>query len=147
MNEQHIQLLKEHRLSLTPVRLAVLAAIETHPHSDADTIYTAVKERIGTTSKQAIYYNLNTLVEHGILREIKPKGKPSLFETHMDDNHHHIVCRDCGVVMDTVCVSGARSCLTPAENHGFVIDEAEITFWGLCPACQTTSNKQGEPHE
>lgn len=142
MNEQHIQLLKEHKLSITSVRLAVLSAIEDHPHSDADTIFTAVKQRIGTTSKQAIYHNLNTLVEHGILREIKPKGKPFLYEAHMDDNHHHIVCRGCGVVLDTICVSNAGSCLTPTEDHGFVIDEAEITFWGLCPACQSTSNNK-----
>lgn len=147
MNEQHIRLLKDHKLSLTSVRLAVLEAIENHPHSDADTIFTAVRESIGTTSKQAIYHNLATLVSHGIIREIKPKGRPSLYEARIDDNHHHIVCRSCGVIMDTICIADARSCLTPAEDHGFVIDEAEITFWGLCPACQTTSDEQGEEHE
>lgn len=122
-------------MSLTPVRLAVLAAIEAQPHSDADTIFQCVVERLTTTSKQAIYHNLNTLVENGIIREIKPKGKSSLYEARINDNHHHIVCTACGVVMDTDCFDAAP-CLKPMESHGFKINEAEVIFWGVCPSCQ-----------
>ena len=146
MSEQHIKLLREHRLSLTPVRLAVLAVIEAYPHSDADTIFQAVKKRISTTSKQAIYHNLNTLVDNGIIREIRPKGKPSLYEARIGDNHHHLVCKSCGIVMDTDCFDVAP-CLKPMDNHGFVIDEAEVIFWGICPSCQKSQTRKGENHE
>ncbi|MCP5426533.1 MAG: transcriptional repressor [Gammaproteobacteria bacterium] len=146
MSEQHIQLLKKYRLSLTPVRLAVLAAIEAHPHSDADTIFQTVKERLSTASKQAIYHNLNTLVKHGIIRELKPLGKPSLYEARRD-HHHHIVCKTCGAVMDTDCSVDSEPCLTPAEKHGFLIDEAEVIFWGLCPSCQKPNPSGGKTDE
>ena len=143
MDESHIEKLKNNHLSLTSVRLAVLHALETHPHADADQIYNVVKQEIATTSKQAIYNNLNTLVEHGILREIRPKGHSTLYETRVDDNHHHIVCRGCHVVMDTDCHAFAP-CLEPIHNHGFQIDEAEVIFWGLCPACQQSQPDKKE---
>jgi Fe2+ or Zn2+ uptake regulation protein len=134
-------LLKEHHLSLTPVRLAVLDALEKHPHSDVATLFDVVIGTIKTTSKQAIYNNLNTLVAHGIVREIKPKGQPSLYETRVGDNHHHIVCKSCHKVMDAECLDFAPS-LLPAQNHGFVVDEAEVTFWGYCPSCQKPTHKK-----
>lgn len=140
MNEHYIEQLKEHKLSVTPIRLAVLGALEDHPHAEADTIYNAVKQRISATSKQAIYNNLHTLVEHGLLREIKPKGQPSLFEANHDDNHHHLVCRKCNLVMDTECHDVAP-CLKPINTHGFIIEEAEVVFWGICPKCQSKSSK------
>lgn len=142
MIQSHEDMLKSHGLSVTAVRLALLRALHAHPHADAEKIFNAVKKEISTTSKQAIYNNLNTLVEQGLIREIKPKGHPSLYETRVDDNHHHIVCRSCGKTMDTDCISGVRSCLTPAKDHGFAIDEVEVIFWGLCPACQTTFKQQ-----
>ena len=134
------KLLKSKDLSLTSVRLAVIKAIEDHPHSDADTIYKYVQSGIATTSKQAIYNNLSALVEKGILREIKPKGSSSLYETKVDDNHHHLICRTCQAVMDVGCKSHAP-CLEIHHDHGYQIDEAEIVFWGTCPACSTSSYK------
>lgn len=147
MIETHKKMLKSHNLSVTSVRLAVLDALDKHPHVGADAIFHTVQKDIATTSKQAIYNNLHTLVEHGLIREIKPKGQPSLYETRVDDNHHHIVCRSCGAVTDTDCVVGQASCLTPSHTHGFLIDEAEVTFWGICPSCQNKSKQKGETHE
>jgi Fur family transcriptional regulator, stress-responsive regulator len=129
------KMLKDNHLSLTAVRLAVLDALHNHPHSDAATIFGIVCKSIKTTSKQAIYNNLSALVECGMIREIKPKGQPSLYETKVGDNHHHIVCKHCNTVMDADCHAFAP-CLSPDNHHGFVIEEAEVTFWGLCPACQ-----------
>jgi Fur family ferric uptake transcriptional regulator len=139
-------LLKKHNLSLTSVRLAVLEALEHHPHSDAAQIFKTVQSKIAAASKQAIYNNLHMLVEHGIIREIKPKGRASLYETRINDNHHHIVCKHCSYVMDADCLDYAP-CLAPVNDHGFAIKEAEIIFWGICPTCQTTlgqTNLKGE---
>ena len=133
------KLLKSKDLSLTSVRLAVLEVLHYHPHSDADKIYQRVKEGIATTSKQAIYNNLSALVEKGILREIKPKGSSSLYETRVGDNHHHLICRECQSVIDVACKSQAP-CLHVDEQHGFKIDEAEIVFWGTCPDCSSQPN-------
>ncbi len=138
MKISHEALLKKHNLSLTSVRLAVLQALEAHPHSDANRIFESVQSKISSASRQAIYNNLNALVEHGIIREIKPKGQASLYETRINDNHHHIICRNCNLVMDTDCRAHAP-CLKPVHDHGFAIDEAEIIFWGTCPDCKTNT--------
>jgi Fur family ferric uptake transcriptional regulator len=119
----------------------VLEVLDINPHVDASLIYEKVKTKIATASKQAIYNNLSTLVEHGIVREIKPKGSVSLYETRTGDNHHHIVCESCKVVVDTGCKDGAP-CLVPSDDHGFELDEAEIIFWGTCPACQKLKAKR-----
>ena len=132
------KLLKSNDLSLTSVRLAVLEVLNHHPHSDAETIYRHVKGEIATASKQAIYNNLSALVEKGILREIKPKGSSSLYETRVNDNHHHLICRECQNVMDVAC-KGEAPCLHMDDNHGYDIEEAEIVFWGTCPTCTTPS--------
>lgn len=139
-------LLKHHNLSLTAVRLGVLEALETHPHSNVEEIFAVVKDKITTTSKQAIYNNLNTLVKHGIIREIKPKGEPSRYETRVGDNHHHLICRECHIIVDTDCFATAP-CLEPMNDHGFNIDEAEVLFWGICPSCQVNTNKKGSKDE
>lgn len=139
MLSSYEDILRKNKLSLTSVRLAVLEALHTHPHSDAASVFNVVHKKIKTTSKQAIYNNLTTLVECGIIREIKPKGQPSLYETKVGDNHHHLVCKKCHKVMDTDCHAFAP-CLSPMNSHGFVIDEAEVTFWGICPSCQKTNN-------
>ena len=127
--------LKEKRLSLTAVRLAVLEALDKAPHSDANQIFKEVEGKISTASLQSVYKNLSTLVEEGIVREIKPKGRPSLFETRTGDNHHHLVCRNCGGVQDTDCL-GKAPCLTPSDSYGYLVDEAEVIFWGICPKCK-----------
>ena len=132
-NLQHM--LKSHGLSLTAVRMAVLDVLHDTPHSEASHIFEQVRAKVQAASLQAVYNNLNTLVEHGIVREIKPKGRPSLYETRIGDNHHHLVCRKCEMIMDVDCKDVAP-CLTPKHDHGFVIDEAEVIFWGLCPNCK-----------
>ena len=140
MKYDFVDLLKQKNLSLTSVRLAVLEVLHGCPHSDASAIFDAVLEKVPTTSIQAVYNNLNALVEHGIVREIKPKGHVSLYETRTGDNHHHIVCRSCEQVMDTDC-KGCAPCITPADDHGFQVDEAEVIFWGTCPSCQMSKTK------
>lgn len=135
MSTNHEQMLKSHDLSLTSVRLAVLEVLDAYPHVDASFVYEKVQAKISTASKQAIYNNLSTLVEHGIVREIKPKRFVSLYETRTGDNHHHIICRSCKAVRDTDCKSSAP-CITPSEDHGFDLDEAEVVFWGICPSCK-----------
>ncbi len=135
MKNAYEALLKSKNLSLTAVRLSLLEVVQAHPHSDANVIYTAVKQRIPTATIQAIYNNLNALTHAGIIREIKPKGHVSLYETRVNDNHHHVICRGCGKIEDTHCM-GCAPCLAPADNHGFAVDEAEVVFWGKCPQCQ-----------
>lgn len=143
MIKSHEELLKSCDLSLTSVRLAVLEVLEKHPHVDASSIFEKVHEKIAAASKQAIYNNLSTLVEHGIVREIKPKGHASLYETRTGDNHHHVVCRSCGAVEDTDC-KGHAPCLTPSDDHGFEVDEAEVIFWGMCPDCREPKVKRSK---
>lgn len=138
MNVDFTHVLKDHKFSLTAVRLAVLEALHDHPHSDANTIFAAVQQRIPTATLQAVYNNLNALTEAGIIQEIKPKGRVSLYETRVGDNHHHIVCRTCGHIEDTDC-KGLAPCLSPASTHGYAIDQAEVIFWGVCPSCQESS--------
>ncbi len=128
-------ILKDKKLSLTAVRLALLEALEENPHADASLIFNSVQQRLSTATIQSIYKNLNTLVEEGIVREIKPKGQVSLYETRIDDNHHHIVCKACKYVYDTDCHDCAP-CLVPKQKHGFLIEEAEVIFWGICSKCQ-----------
>lgn len=141
------QILNEHRLSVTAARKAILWAVVSYPHSDADKILKYALKKSGSLSKQAVYDNLRVLTEKGIVRTIQPMGHPARFELDYKDNHHHIVCRSCGVAMDVHCKSGMEK-LVPKENHGFVVDEAEVTFWGVCPQCQIieSSKKKGKKY-
>jgi Fur family transcriptional regulator, stress-responsive regulator len=140
------QTLRRAGFRVTAPRLAVLAALSrTTAHPDVETITVAARERLGTLSTQAVYNILHSFVEVGIVRRIEPAGSPARFETRVGDNHHHIVCRRCGATADVDCVSGAAPCLDPSSTGGFVIDEAEVTFWGLCPACQGTHTKGAVP--
>jgi len=123
-------------LRTTAARLAVLAALERHPHADADTLIRRARDELRSVSTQAVYNILGTLVEAGLVRRIEPAGSVALYELRVADNHHHVVCRMCGAVADVDCAVGARPCLSPSETHGFVLDEAEVTYWGLCPRCQ-----------
>ena len=139
INDKYTQILKEKNLSLTAVRLSLLDAIEKNPHCDANLIISKVRDSISTATIQAVYNNLNALTDAGLIREIKPKGQSSLYETRINDNHHHIICRNCGAIEDTNCL-GCAPCLSPSHHHGFAIDEAEIVFWGICPHCQKSHN-------
>jgi Fe2+/Zn2+ uptake regulation proteins len=123
-------------MRVTAPRLAVLEAVHHGGHCNADALTVAARERLGSLSRQAVYDNLHALLEAGLVRRIEPANAPALYEARVGDNHHHLVCRQCGRVEDVDCVVGRRPCLEPSEAHGFDIDEAEVTFWGLCPACQ-----------
>lgn len=129
-------LLRAHGLRVTATRLAVLRALRQQPHADAESLLVAVRAELGAVSAQTVYSVLNTLVEKGIARRIEPAGSPALHELRVGDNHHHVVCRTCRTTVDIDCAVGKRPCLTPSETHGFVLDEAEVTFWGICPSCQ-----------
>lgn len=130
--------LRERGVQVTAQRLAVLRAVERHPHATADTVAVDVREQIGAISRQSVYDALGTLVDVGLLRRIQPVGSPARFEDRVDDNHHHLICRECGSLVDIDCAVGSAPCLTPKEDFGFQIDEAEVAYWGICPACQMT---------
>jgi Fur family ferric uptake transcriptional regulator len=123
-------------LRITAPRLAVLAVLDGAGHLGVDEVTDRVRERIGSVSTQAVYDVLAALTLAGLTRRIEPAGSPALFEGRVGDNHHHVVCRGCGATTDVDCAIGERPCLEPSQLHGFVLDEAEVTFWGLCPACQ-----------
>ncbi|MCP2258034.1 Fur family transcriptional regulator, ferric uptake regulator [Streptoalloteichus tenebrarius] len=130
-------------LRVTAPRLAVLDWLAGHPHATADEVATAVRQRLGTVSTQAVYDVLNACTRVGLLRRIEPAGHPARFETRAGDNHHHLVCRQCGRTEDVDCVVGARPCLDPSDTAGFEVDEAEVLFWGLCPDCRSTGAAPG----
>jgi Fe2+ or Zn2+ uptake regulation protein len=131
------ELLRTHGLRVTRPRLAVLEVLTGGGHLEVDEIAQQVRIRLESVSTQAVYDVLGALSRAGLARRIEPAGSPARFEARVGDNHHHIVCRGCGAIADVDCAVGERPCLTPSEGHGFALDEAEVTFWGLCPACQT----------
>ncbi len=125
------------QLRVTRPRVAVLTAVHEHPHSDTDSILGAVRADLGEVSHQAVYDVLRALTTAGLLRRIQPAGSVARYEARIADNHHHLVCRSCSVIVDVDCAAGVTPCLTASEAHGFTIDEAEVVYWGLCPACST----------
>ncbi len=131
-------------LRVTAARLAVLSAVTEGKHMTAEQIELAARERVGAISTQAVYDVLGALTRGGFVRRIEPAGSPARYETRVGDNHHHVVCRSCGAITDIDCVIGEPPCLAPADVGGFVVDEAEVTFWGLCPDCQTTPKHRDE---
>ena len=135
------ELLREANLRVTGPRLAVLTEVEAHAHSTAEAIVEAVRDRLGTATIQSVYHILNALTEAHILRRIEPEGSPGRFELFRDDNHHHLVCRTCGDVTDVACTVGHAPCLTASDDHGYVIDAAEVIFWGTCPSCATQATQ------
>ena len=122
-------------LRVTLPRRAVLSWLTRNPHSTVDAIKAGVRRQLGSVSTQAVYDVLNVCAAVGLLRRIELPGSPAKFERRVGDNHHHLVCRDCGRTEDVDCVVGARPCLTPGNEHGYQIDEAEVVFWGRCPEC------------
>lgn len=122
---------------MTAQRLAVLRAVSARPHGTADEIEALVRSEIGAISRQAVYDALGTLTDKGLIRRIQPARSPARYEDRADDNHHHLVCRGCGLTVDVDCAVGKRPCLTADDDHGFTIDEAEVIYWGVCPDCQT----------
>src|ERR1700712_639472 len=133
-------------MRVTSARVAVYEELLDAGHLEAELLTTRVRDRIGTVSRQAVYDSLRVFSELGLVRRIEPAGSPAaLYETRVAENHHHVVCRSCGSVADVACVTGSAPCLDPSAAGGFVIDEAEVTFWGLCPSCQDRPREKGAP--
>jgi Fur family transcriptional regulator, stress-responsive regulator len=130
-------LLRDASLRVTAPRVAVLSAVHDHPHADTRTLLALTREQLRSVSHQAVYDVLDVLTEAGLVRRFQPAGSVARYEARVGDNHHHLVCRSCGTVTDVDCAVGESPCLTAADDAGFVIDEAEVVYWGLCPACQS----------
>ena len=133
-------MLRRAALRVTRPRVAVLDAVHTHPHADTDSLIGAVRAELGEVSHQAVYDVLRALTAAGLVRRIQPTGSVARYEARVGDNHHHVVCRSCGVIADADCAVGDTPCLTASDDHGFVIDEAEVIYWGLCPDCSSTDH-------
>lgn len=132
-------LLRSAELRVTRPRLAVLAAVHALPHADTDTLIGAVRAEVGDVSHQAVYDVLRALTGAGLVRRIQPSNSVARYESRVGDNHHHVVCRSCGEIADVDCAVGEAPCLTATNDAGFVIDEAEVIYWGRCPRCSTAS--------
>ena len=147
--EDFQQLLRGAALRVTRPRVAVLTAVHEHPHADTDSIIRAVRGNLPDVSHQAVYDSLNTLTTAGLVRRIQPTGSVARYESRVGDNHHHVVCRSCGVIADVDCAVGEAPCLIPSDDNdllaGFVLDEAEVIYWGLCPDCSTTQTSRSLP--
>jgi Fe2+ or Zn2+ uptake regulation protein len=133
-------LLRGAALRVTRPRVAVLAAVHEHPHADTDSIVGMVRKDLGEVSTQAIYDVLRALTAAGLVRRIQPAGSVARYESRVGDNHHHVVCRSCGAIADVDCAVGEPPCLVASDDHGYVIDEAEVVYWGLCPACSNSAS-------
>ncbi len=132
--------LHEAGLKATAQRIAVLSVLHhAREHLSVDAVTEQAESRLGSVSKQAVYGVLDALASKGLARRIEPAGSPALFEARVGDNHHHAVCRRCGIIVDIDCAAGSAPCLNTPDAHGFELDEAEITFWGICPDCQAVS--------
>jgi Fur family transcriptional regulator, stress-responsive regulator len=132
-------LLRAAGLRVTAPRVAVIGVVRDHPHVDAGTVVGTTRERAGWISVQGVYDVLATLTDAGVLRRVQPARSPARYEMELGDNHHHLACRTCGGLRDVPCPVGAAPCLAPGEAEGFVVDEAEIVFWGTCARCRDTA--------
>jgi len=140
------ELLRRHGIQVTAQRLAVLRAVSGQPHITADGVAEMVRAEIGAISLQSVYDALGVLVAKRLIRRIQPAGSPARFEDRVDDNHHHLICRICGRLVDVDCAVGAAPCLTAADGQGYEIDEAEVAYWGRCPECQSQARAATGPH-
>ncbi|HEX5597129.1 MAG TPA: Fur family transcriptional regulator [Micromonosporaceae bacterium] len=145
VDPQPAALLRGAGLRVTAPRIAVLVELHRQPHADVDQIATGVRRRLGKVSTQAVYDVLRALTEARLVRRIEPAGSPARFEVRVGDNHHHIVCRGCGAIRDVDCATGEAPCLHASNTEGFAIDEAEVTFWGICPDCQLKADEPPIP--
>ena len=142
MQSDPADLLRERGIQVTAQRLAVLRAVASEPHITADAVAEAVRAEIGAISLQSVYDALSVLVTEGLIRRIQPAGSPARFEDRVGDNHHHLICRICGRVVDVDCAVGKAPCLTAHDDNGYEIDEAEVAYWGRCPDCQDKSDSR-----
>ncbi|MFF1573987.1 Fur family transcriptional regulator [Leifsonia sp. NPDC058292] len=136
MPNQHESEIRAAGLRVTAGRVAVLNVLESAPHSDAEAVFAAIAPELPGTSIQSVYNMLSDLTRAGLLRRIEPEGSNTRYERRLGDNHHHVVCSNCGAIGDVDCVVGEAPCLEPSSTGGFTVDTAEVTFWGLCPECQ-----------
>ena len=132
------QRLRDAGLRVTRPRVAVLRAVAGHPHADAGVLLEATRVELPDVSHQAVYDSLHTLTDAGLVRCIQPSGATARYETRVGDNHHHLVCRGCGEIVDVDCEVGEAPCVLPDDDHGFSVDEAEVVYWGLCPRCRAS---------
>jgi Fur family ferric uptake transcriptional regulator len=132
-------------LRVTRPRVAVLEAVHANPHADTEAILDAVRMGLPDVSRQAIYDVLHALAAAGLVRRIQPSGSVARYESRVGDNHHHVVCRSCGVIADVDCALGAAPCLTASDDNGFLLDEAEVIYWGLCPDCSASQASRSHP--
>ena len=137
--DDDVVVLRERGLHVTAQRLAVLRALAAAPHSTADHVDKAVRAELGAISRQAVYDSLGALTDAGLLRRIEPAGSAARYERRVGDNHHHLVCRSCGRMVDVDCAVGEVPCLTPSDDAGYEVDEAEVVYWGRCPACRAAA--------
>ena len=146
MNSTLADLLRRQGVHVTAQRLAVLTAVSARPHATADDVANAVRAELGVISRQAVYDALAVLSDKGLIRRIQPAGSPARYEGRTGDNHHHLICRSCGRMVDVDCAVGAAPCLTPADDAGYELDEAEVIYWGRCPECVARS-PAGSAHD
>ncbi|MBF6336357.1 transcriptional repressor [Nocardia abscessus] len=139
------QMLRGVALRVTRPRVAVLSAVHEHPHADTESIIRAVRSDLPEVSHQTVYDSLNALTAVGLVRRIQPSGSVARYETRVGDNHHHVVCRACGVIADVDCVVGEAPCLSASDDSGFSIDEAEVIYWGMCPDCAKSQASRSQP--
>ena len=139
MSSDPIDQLRSHGVQVTAQRVAVMQAVTDQPHATADEVTAGARGSIGTISRQSVYDSLGVLEDAGLIRRIQPAGSPARFEDRVRDNHHHLICRDCGRLVDVDCAVGDTPCLTAADDRGYDIDEAEVVYWGHCPECQEHS--------
>lgn len=133
-------------LRVTSRRVAMLHDLDAHSHSSAEELYQRVAAQVPHLTRQAVYVSLNDFVSHGLVRSIELPGSPARYETRTGDNHHHLVCEQCGAIVDVDCAAGDAPCLTPSDNAGFEVHTADVTYFGICPQCRgTTSDATGTP--
>lgn len=145
MPTEPAELLREHGIQVTAQRLAVMRAVSQHPHATAEAVTESVCSQIGTISRQSVYDTLGVLSGAGLIRRIQPVGSPARYEDRTGDNHHHLICRGCGSLVDVDCAVGSAPCLTAADSLGYEIDEAEVAYWGRCPECQAKAAAGHDP--
>lgn len=146
MAGDHVQTLRDHGLQVTAQRIAVLRAVSERPHGTANDIADDVRREIGAISRQSVYDTLTLFSDRSIIRRIQPAGSSARFEDRVGDNHHHLVCRTCERVVDVECAVREMPCLIPVDSGDFIVDEAEVTYWGICPTCQAQPSPSVHRH-
>ncbi len=141
----YVEQLRTAELRVTRPRIAVLEAVNQHPHADTETIFGAVRTGLPEVSRQTVYDVLHALTGAGLVRRIQPSGSVARYESRVGDNHHHLVCRSCGAIADVDCAVGEAPCLTASDHSGFLVDEAEVIYWGMCPDCSAAHASRSHP--